>query len=363
MIGRVAAAVVAAGLVAGLGYGPVLHYLEPAGAASILDVRVVDDPFAAPRLPAWPRGAVDSSRGLVDLRLTESVEPPALPITFADAQEALDAPATVTVVAEPRNRAIPGVGVELTASDVEDLAALDEPGRSAVVRMLTAADGAALSVFALGTGTAGRTLLVAGDSSGTRRALLDDFPAEEDLLRVWAQLRPDLSVLVPEGATLDDDGVYGPAATTGLPVPADRARRAEPGTRAWSQVVDQVVHDEIFAALDAGRPPVASALMAGRSPAGLLELDGGDSRLTPRGTAYAVAARAVQPGSRLMATRATGDLGARALARPDGGASVLVWNPRGARTVTLQLPDGDRFLRFEVEVAARSLTSVVLGDR
>lgn len=48
------------------------------------------------------------------------------------------------------------------------------------------------------------------------------------------------------------------------------------------------------------------------------------------------------------------------LARPDGRVALLAWNDEAARTLVVQVPEGDRVLRYELSLGGRALTAVVL---
>ena len=89
-------------------------------------------------------------------------------------------------------------------------------------------------------------------------------------------------------------------------------------------------------------------------------LGDGPVRMTARGAAYAVAARAVQPGSRLLPTRGGEVVDARVVQRPDGRVAVLAWNDGPATTLTVQVPEGDRVLRYRLRLPGRALTAAVL---
>ncbi|GAA4121399.1 hypothetical protein GCM10022215_26350 [Nocardioides fonticola] len=346
------------GLVA-LAWGPAQYLRDDRTAApSIRTVVLGSAPDAPSALTAWPTGVVDTAE-LVPGRAAAGIEPTALPVTAAEAAAAAGRPDTITVVGTPSADAVTGVGAVVTEADVDLLAALPEPRRTADVRFLVDPSGAALSVVGVdGAPDRGATLVDAASDRTTRTAL-DGHGEVADLLRVWAQVRPEITALVPSASG-------GPAASilaaTGVD-PGLATPVLTPGTRPWRTVVARTVTRELLPALAHGRAPVSPALLAQRSPAGLVTIADGSARLTARGAAYAVAARVVQPGSRAMAVRAPDDLVAQAYARPGGGASLLVWNPGAARTLVLQFPAGDHALRLELPVGAGALTGVVLAPR
>ncbi len=345
----------AVGAVVALSVGPARHYLASDAPPSILDVHLVDDPAAAPRLPVWPVGVVDTAEALPGG--DERPEPPVTPLTYAEATVAAARKdrATVTLVGAPSDVPLLGVGSVITAGDVAYLAALPEPLRTRVVGFLAQADGAALSVTAVDGPATGDVTVVRRGSPASARDALDAHRDVARLLKVWSQVRPDLSALLGSDAPGPDAADV--AGASGL-----EAGASGRGTREASTVA-RVVTEEILPELDAGHVPLAPALLAARSPGGLLALEDDQPVLTARGAAYAVAARVVQPGVRATPVRVVGPVRARAFARPGGGASVLLWNPGARRTVTVLAPAGDRVLRVRVTVAAGALTGVVLGAR
>lgn len=353
--GRLGVALLVLGSVGGLGYGPAQHYLVDAdeAAVSVLSVSLVDDPAAAPQLPVWPVGVVDTADAVPGDGLRP--EPPVTPLTYAEAEALAGEPLTVTLVGKPRGEGLLGVGAVVTAEDVAYLADLPEPARTRVVGFIAEADGAALSVTGVDGYPAGELDVVRRGSSDESFAALAAHPEVDALVRIWSQVRPELTAVV--GSESASPGVAGQSGLmSGVSGPAGVGPD-------YADAVEDAVVDEILPALDAGRVPLSVGLLADRSPAGLVDVEDDEPRLTARGAAYAVAARVVQPGARPVGTRTTGTVVTRAFARPGGGVSVLLWNPGGRRTVAVQVPSGDRVLRFSVELAAGALTGAVLGAR
>ncbi|ANH37946.1 hypothetical protein I601_1511 [Nocardioides dokdonensis FR1436] len=326
---------------------------QPTGPGSISDVTLGPEPGTPPSAARWGAGVVDSAGDRP--RGRSRPVPRVRRSTYAAAALRATRPGTVSVVGAARGRRLAGVGAVVDDDDVRVLADLSEPGRSRTVAALIDTDALALSVLALGSRPDRSSAVADVERDAGRLAL---HPGVVDLVEVWAPLRPDLVPLV-QGR---DRRGRAPARS----VAASRAGRGEavdaaPGSRTWRQVVARTV-DELYAALDAGRAPVSPALLADLSPAGLLHAD--TARLTARGAAYAVAARAVQPGSRALAVNVGGDgLTARAFARPGGGTTVLLHRTGPVRAAFLQVPDGRRVATVRVELAPGALTAVVLDPR
>lgn len=344
--------VIATGLtltgVVALGIGPVRVFLDrnPAevGTSAPVPLVLTDEPGLD---PVWAPGRVDSRSRLA--RPAQVARPERIDLETALA--AVDDAGVLSVVGPAEERDLAGVGTVVAGDEARTLLGLPEPERTRAVATLVEPDGAGLAVFAVGA--APRDALVVDRFSGPgRRERLeqaDDDVAE--LVAGWAQVRPDLRALVSRGAARGGD----PTAVGGR---LDDARPDRPGSRAWDEAVARAVREEILPALDAGRAAVAPHLLHGDDA--LVSLEDGSLSLTARGTAYAVAARAVQPGSRLLPTRGPEDLDVRVVARPDGRVALLAWNDEAARTLVVQVPEGDRVLRYELSLRGRALTAFVL---
>ncbi|MAY98552.1 hypothetical protein [uncultured Nocardioides sp.] len=331
------------GLVA-LGVGPVRVALDRnpgvAGEPERPPIVLTSSPGAA---PAWLTGSVDTVRHLPGDGPRRVAKPER--IDLAAALEVLDDPETLSVVGASEDARLPGVGVVVTEAEAEQLVDLDEPRRTRVLTRLVDTGAMGLSVFAVGAAP-DKALVVDGDSGpGRQEKLRRASVPVADVVEGWAQLRPDLRALVNRQQV-------EPAPRTGeVPV-------AEPREKAWERAVSRVVRREILPALDEGRAPLAPALTAGEDA--LVLLGDGPVRMTARGAAYAVAARAVQPGSRLLPTRGGEVVDARVVQRPDGRVAVLAWNDGPATTLTVQVPEGDRVLRYRLRLPGRALTAAVL---
>lgn len=321
------------GLVA-LGAGPVRVALDRNPAEVGTDA-------VRPLALAQPDGWSGWEPGLVDTRRLREGRPVARiakpeRIDLAQAMADLQDPDTLSVVGAPSEESLPGVGVVVTSSDARALLEIPEPRRSRVVSQVVAPDGLALSVFAVETPPR-RALVVDLDSGpGRREKLAEASPDVAALVTGWAQVRPDLRALVSRG---------GREAT---------AHRA-PVEQEWRDAVGAVVRSELLPALDAARAPMADRLLGG-----LLSMDDGATAATAQGAAYAVAGRAVVPGSRLLPVRGADGLDARVVQRPDGRVAVLVWNPGGDRTLTVQVPDAGRALRYELRLAGGTFSAALL---
>lgn len=358
LVVRSVVSTVALGVLVALAWGPARYLTQDEqSVASIGDVVLGAAPDAPSQLSPWPTGVVDTAT-LVPGRAAPAGEPVAKPVTPEEARAAEARSDTITVVGAPGDP-VTGVGAVVTEDDVAALASLADPERTADVRFLVDPAGAALSVFGVDGAPDRAAQVVRSGAGSTAVAALDRHPEVADLVRVWAQIRPELTALVPSRPTGPTGAIL---AATGLD-PGVGTPVMQPGSRPWRSVVARTVTRELLPALLQGRPPLSAALLAEQSPAGLLALGTDSPELTARGAAYAVAARVVQPESRPMAVQAPSDLVAQAYARPGGGASLLVWNPGGARELTLQFPEGDRFLQVRVTVAAHALTGVALAAR
>ncbi|MAO81732.1 hypothetical protein [uncultured Nocardioides sp.] len=331
------------GLVA-LGVGPVRVALdrnpgvvEEAGRPPIV---LSSSPGAA---PAWATGSVDTARQLPGDGPRRVAKPERVDLTAA--LELLDDADTLSVVGGSEDVRLPGVGVVVTEAEAERLIEVPEPRRTRLLSHVVDTEQMGLAVFAVGAAPE-KALVVDGDSGPGRRAKLRKASEPvADVVEGWAQLRPDLRALVNRGRT-------EAAPRTG------EAPLAEPGERSWERTVDRVVRREVLPALDEGRAPLAPALIDGEDA--LVLLGEGPARMTARGAAYAVAARAVQPGSRLLPTRGGEVVDARVLQRPDGRVAVLAWNDGPATTLTVQVPEGDRVLRYRLRLPGHALTASVL---
>lgn len=349
MIFRVIATSLTVTGVVALGIGPVRVFLDrnPAevGTSAPAPLVLTDEPGTD---PVWAPGQVDS-RSRLD-RLARVARPER--IDLETALRAVDDAGVLSVVGPAEERDLAGVGTVVAGDEARLLLGLPEPERTRAVATLVEPDEAGLAVFAVGA-TPRDALVVDRFSGPGRRERLeraDDDVAE--LVAAWAQVRPDLRALVSRGAARRADD--RPAVGGRL----DDAGADRPGSPGWDDAVGRAVREEILPALDAGRAAVAPHLLLGPDP--LAALEDGSVSLTARGTAYAVAARAVQPGSRLLPTRGPEDLDVRVLARPDGRVALLAWNDEAARTLVVQVPEGDRVLRYELSLRGRALTAVVL---
>lgn len=340
-----------------LGWGPARYLVAGDHAASADSMSLFGDPYAPPSMGPWPTGIADTEAR--DGILGAGREAPTGAwLTPADARARPPGTAYVLVTGGAAGHRLAGVGTVLTGRDVTALLDLDQPARDDTIRYLSGTDGAALGLFAMTGEPRGRPQLVNRRSTEQRRRLLltgdDDVKAFIDLS---AQQRPDLSVLVTP------PGYDAAAALTdvGLPTPGERGDApTNPATMAYRSAVEEAV-DEIFPALAARREVVAPHLLTGTDDDGLFELGADGATPTARGAAWGVAALAVPPGSKLAPVRATGGIRAMAFARPQGGASVLVWNPGPARRITVDLPYGDQVHRVRVKIAAGALTAVLLA--
>ena len=343
MFRALATGVTIAGLVA-LGVGPLRVALDRnpgvAGEPERPPIVLSEAPGAA---PSWLPGAVDTARHLPGDGRRRVGKPER--VDLAVALGLLDEAETLSVVGGGEDVQLPGVGVVVTEDAAERLIDLSEPRRTRVLTRIAATDDMGLSVFAVGAAPK-RALVVDADSGAQRRLKLRQASVPvADVVEGWAQLRPDLRALVNRREV-------EPAPRTGeVPV-------AEPRERAWERAVSRVVRREILPALDEGRAPISDALLEGEEA--LVLLGDGPVRMTARGAAYAVAARAVQPGSRLLPTRGGEAVDARVVQRPDGRVAVLAWNDGPATTLTVQVPEGDRVLRYRLRLPGRALTAVVL---
>ncbi|CAM3642412.1 hypothetical protein NOMA109596_04955 [Nocardioides marinus] len=331
------------GLVA-LGVGPVRVALDRnpgvAGEPERPPIVLTSSPGAA---PAWLTGSVDTVRHLPGDGPRRVAKPERVDLTAALAL--LDDPDTLSVVGGSEDARLPGVGVVVTEAEAERLIGVPEPRRTRLLSHVVDTEQMGLAVFAVGAAPE-KALVVDGDSGPGRQAKLRKASEPvADVVEGWAQLRPDLRALVNRGRT-------EPAPRSG------EAPLADPGERSWERAVDRVVRREILPALDEGRAPLAPALIDGEEA--LVLLGEGPARMTARGAAYAVAARAVQPGSRLLPTRGGESVEARVLQRPDGRVAVLAWNDGPATTLTVQVPEGDRVLRYRLRLPGHALTASVL---
>lgn len=351
MIFRTVATGLTAAGVAALAIGPVRVLLDqndgtgddPVGRSALV---LTETPG---RAPGWRPGLVDTVAALPgeDVRTV----PRSALVDFAEAAALVDDPDTLSVVGGARDEQLPGVGAVVTTADAERLLALPEPRRTRVVARVVDSRALGLSVLAV-DGLPDRAVVVETTSGRKRRALLErTSPAVAELAAGWAQLRPDLRALVSRGPATGD-AASDPEPAEGSP------STAEPGSRGWRRLVSRAVRREILPALGRGRAPVAAHLLEGEDA--LLTLADGPARPTARGAAYAVAAWAVQPGSRLLEVRGGSAVDARVLQRPDGRTAVLVWNPGAARTLTVQLPDGTGVRRHALRLAAGSFSAAVL---
>lgn len=342
-----------AGVVA-LGIGPVRVALDrnPAeiGTSPPVPLVLTDEPGLD---PVWAPGLVDSRTRTPLGRAARVAKPERIDLDTALADVA--DPGTLSVVGPAEGQDLAGVGVVVAGDEARTLLALPEPDRARAVGTLVRPDEAGLAVFAVGA--APRDALVIDRFSGPgRRTRLQQ--ADEDVAELvagWAQVRPDLRALVNRGRAA---GADLPEASEPGGGGAAAAGDAQPGTRRWDAVVARAVREEILPAVDAGRAAISPHLLHGADR--LVELEDGSVTLTARGTAYAVAARAIQPGSRLLPTRGPEDLEARVLTRPDGRIAVLAWNDGATRALVVQVPEGDRVLRYELSLRGRALTAVVL---
>jgi hypothetical protein len=334
------------GLVA-LGVGPVRVALDrnPADLEQdeIASIQLTDTPGQA---PSWTVGLVDTKRHLPDgaarrVRRPESID-------LETALRALGGRDVVSVIGGAGPARLAGVGAVVSEEEAAALAALPEPGRTDLLTYIADTDALGLSVYAVDQ-LPDRAVVVERDTGDARREVLEErHPAAAGIIDAWAQLRPDLRALVSRGAAPEvqvDDPL--------LQQDGSRARGA-----AWERAVERTVREEIFPAVDEGRSPVSPSLLVGDEA--LVVSRDGDPALSARGAAYAVAARALMPGSRLLPIRGGRDFDLRVVMRPDGRVAVLAWNPGPTAPLVIQLPDSGRAERFQVTLAGRSFTTVLL---
>lgn len=125
--------------------------------------------------------------------------------------------------------------------------------------------------------------------------------------------------------------------------------------------VDAVVRTEIAPRITSSSGLLAGRVVSDTTGPGLLLPRGDGLAVTPRGRAYLVAARAVPSGSRTVpvATRAAG-VSVLAFAHGEDAGSLLVHNAGEPRDLVIDLLVGETVQRFDLRVAARSLTTMVL---
>ena len=347
MIFRViATSLTVTGLVA-LGVGPVRVALDrnPAevGIDEVAAIQLTDTPGQA---PSWAVGLVDTKRHLPDgeprrVRRPESID-------LETALRALGGADVVSVIGGAGPARLAGVGAVVTEEEAAALAALPEPDRTDLLTFIADTDALGLSVYAVDQ-LPDRAVVIDRDTGDARREVLEErHPAAAGIIDAWAQLRPDLRALVSRGAAPDVE----------VDAPLLRPDASPSRGAAWERSVERTVRQEIFPALDEGRSPVSPSLLLGED-ALVVSRDGAPS-LSARGATYAVAARALMPGSRLLPIRGGRDFDLRLVMRPDGRVAVLAWNPGPTAPLDIQLPDSGRAERFEVTLAGRSFTTVLL---
>jgi hypothetical protein len=298
-------------------------------------------------------GLVDTKRHLpgTDPRRIRKAES----IDLETALRALGGADVVSVIGGAGPARLPGIGTVITEAESRGLLDLEEPLRSKVLTFIADTDSLGLSVFALDR-EPNRALVVDRDTGERRREALETRnPAAADLVETWAQLRPDLRTLISRGvAKVQRSG----DAAEAVPGPVLGGVEGQRRGREWDQEVRRAVLDEIFAAVDDGRAPVSPTLLEGEDAlVGTLD---GSPALTARGAVYAVAARAIMPGSRVLPIRGGRDFELRLLMRPDGRVAVMAYNPGRPAPLTIQLPDSGRAKRFVVNLAGRSFTTALL---
>lgn len=309
---RHAVTVAMAVAIVGLTAGPLVAVVDgPQPAVAEQAAPLAPTPPAAPRAATWPAAVWDTdaarSRPLAAARsLASPTDTPGV--------------AHVAVSGGPAGRRLAGVGTTLTTDDLAAIAGLGATNEDLALRGLTAVDGAALGLVAVPEAER------AEDLAGT--------PWEQAASRLLAD-RAELTV------------AWG-------------AERLESWTGTPS--VAEVVTDELVPHLASHAGAVAPDLLTSADAVGLFTVKGQGLVPTKRGLVWSVAAHAVVPGSRAVPieTRGTGALAVKAYARPDGGGALLVWNPGRARRLVVDVPDGERWARYRVELAGRALSAVVL---